>query len=328
MSIFADTDETRSWTAYLRELSPPDGEVTLPEGAELEATLRYVEIPEEDIPEVMRQAEVIRADADLWWYVERAVWSLQAHMGQVEGPPRFAPLRDQNDAEYRFFYVVVYVAALPFVRAYHESRGIPEDVQQATLADLGRNVRVHRKREGVGGLGVMWWLMLHFRGMIYQLGRLQFERARMGDSIAASVAELDTDATASTPVLSVHIPDFMGPMSVEACDDSTAEARAFFPRYFPDETYDYAVCHSWLLDPELKRYLRPESNIIRFQDRFTLAGKGWDSTDGIMQFVFGTTAEAIDDVPQESSLQRGVVRHIRDGERWWGYLGWFRLADA
>jgi hypothetical protein len=99
----------------------------------------------------------------------------------------------------------------------------------------------------------------------------------------------------------------------------------FFPRYFPEESYEYAVCHSWLLDPRLKEHLRPDSNIVQFQERFHLAGQGWDSTDGIMQFVFGKTTKDIDSVEPRTSLERAVVNHIRSGGIWWGYGGWFRL---
>ena len=150
----------------------------------------------------------------------------------------------------------------------------------------------------------------------------------MGASISESARTCDPNVSATTPALSLHIPDFLGPMTPEACDRSIAQAREFFPQYFPEEEYRYAVCHSWLLDPGLKTFLRPDSNIIRFQDRFTIAGPGWDSTDGIMQFVFGRNADAINNVPQDSSLQRGVVSHIRNGGRWWGHLGWFRMPNA
>src|SRR5690606_24606621 len=88
-------------------------------------------------------------------------------MGEISYEHRFAALADFNHPGHRYFYVQLLTACLPFVREYHRSLGIPEDISQATLADLGRNVRVHRKREGVGGLGVMWWLSLHFRGVIY-----------------------------------------------------------------------------------------------------------------------------------------------------------------
>jgi hypothetical protein len=328
MTIFAENEITAEWRAYLETLECPGITVTLPTGDELVRTLRYLEIPEEDIPDVVALAPSPLETPELWWYLERAVWSLVSYMGKVEQPPKFAPLRDINDPDYRYFYVHVFTATLPHVRAYHQEIGIPEEIAQATLADLGRNVRVHRKREGIGGLGVAWWLMLHFRGVIYQLGRLQFERARLWESIAGSIRAAGDDVDEMTPMLSVHIPDFSGPMSPEACDDSFARAREFFPTYFPEDHVRYAACSSWLLDPQLKDYLSPESNIIRYQNRFVLGDNfKWESNMGVMQFVFGKTPADIDTVPQETSLQRAVVAHLRAGGTWYGRAGWFRLDD-
>jgi hypothetical protein len=36
----------------------------------------------------------------------------------------------------------------------------------------------------------------------------------------------------------------------------------------PDFHYEFFTCHSWLLDPGLKYYLKTDSNILQFQKRF------------------------------------------------------------
>jgi hypothetical protein len=327
MSIFADTEQTHIWEQHLRSVPPSKRPVELPVGTELMDALQVLAIPEEDIPDVLAAVELVRNSPELWWYVERAVWSIVAHMGEIEAPPRIAALADINDPLHRFFYVVVYLASLPFTREYHQEIGIPDDVSRATLADVGRNVRVHRKREGIGGLGVAWWLTIHFRGVIYQLGRLQFERSQLGEALAASARSTGADVRPDTPALSLHIPDFCGSMTPEECDASIDAATRFFPRYFPEARYDYAVCNSWLLDPRLKEHLKAESNIIRFQDRFHLADALWDSTEGIMQFVFGKTPADIDSIVPRTTLECAVIEHIRAGGRWYGYGGWFPLRS-
>lgn len=326
MSIFADNDETRSWTEYLETLTAPATAVILPTGDDFQLTLRYLDVPEEDIDDVIATAPDPEKDPEIWWYLERAVWSLMSRMGSVDQPPRFAQLRDANDPEHRFFYVHVFVASLPFVQEFFRSRGIPDDVAQASLADLGRNIRVHRKRENVGGLGVMWWLMLHFRGAIYQLGRLQFERVKLGADMAGVMRDAGYDVTDGEHALSIHIPDFIGPMTHEACEDSFRQAKAFFPRYFPEEPVRFGVCHSWLLDPQLKTYLRPESNIIKFQDRFTLGpANDHNSNDSVLRFVFGPLHEDLDAYSQRSSLERAVIAHIKAGNTWHFQSGWLEL---
>src|SRR5207249_3367913 len=78
-----------------------------------------------------------------------------------------------------YFFVYVYLAALADVRRFHLQRGIPDDISWATLSDLGRNLKRDRLLLGDGGLRTSGWLTLHFRGSIYQLGRLQFNRVNI-----------------------------------------------------------------------------------------------------------------------------------------------------
>jgi len=320
---FIHDDVFTHWRTHLEQIGPPEQPVTLPSGDELVATLRYLAIPEEDIPDVVRLAPSPESDPDAWWYLERGVHSLGLFMGLVDKPPRVANLKDINDPEYRLFYVHMFVAALPQAQQYFRDRDIPDDIVRETLADLGRNVRVHRKREGVGGLGVAFWLTLHFRGMIYQLGRLQFERSRVevwGESMATAMTP---EPKPDDRVLSLHIPDFCGPMTPEACDESIARAHEFFPRYFPEEPVRAGVCSSWLLDPQLKDYLDPESNIIRFQNRFRLVPGGYNVDNSIVQFVFGPVLTDPARLPRRSTLERAVAGHLEADKHWEGRVGWF-----
>jgi hypothetical protein len=321
--IFVQDDQYTAWKDHLLTIGPPPVPVVFPAGDHLLETLRYLEIPERDLEDVAATVPNPESKPDLWWFLERTVHALALKMGDVEGPPRFAALRDPDDPRYRYFYVHLFVAALPQARAWFQERGIPDAIVQATLADLGRNVEVHRKRTGHGGLGTAWWLLLHFRGMIYQLGRLQFELARLGTEGAMALEDAGVPATPDSRVLSIHIPDFLGPMTPEACDDAMSKAHEFFARYFPDERIVAATCSSWLLDPALKRYLRPESNIIQFQERFKALPGGWESNRSILQFVFGPAPEDLDLLPQRTSLERAVVTHLKAGNDWMGTRGWF-----
>lgn len=321
--IFIQDEVFASWTEHLQEIGSPSAPVTLPTGDELVDRLRYLEIPDEDVPEIIRMAPSPESDADLWWYLQQTLRSLGLYMGRIGGPPRFGTLKDINDPVHRYFYVHVFAAALPRVLEYFADRGISEEVAQATLADLGRNVRVHRKREGIGGLGVAWWLMLHFRGMIYQFGRLQFERAILSDYDAERAQSFGIDVRSGDRVLSIHIPDFCGPMTDESCTKSIAEAHPFFEAHFPEEKISGAVCSSWLLDPQLKEYLRPDSNILLFQDRFQVLPGGYNVNNSIVEFVYGRKLGNPDDLPQHSSLECAVVAHLKAGRTWEGRLGWF-----
>jgi hypothetical protein len=163
----------------------------------------------------------------------------------------------------------------PDVRRWHRQRNIPDDVSWATLADLGRHLPVNRRVHGEGGLDRPLWLRSHFRGALYQLGRLQFCRSRIPYE-PAMLEHLAVPFRYGDPALDLHIPE-QGPLTPPACNRSLRWARDFFPRHFSAERYRVAICTSWLLDDQLAAYLKPDSNIIRFQRRFSLL---LDSSDG------------------------------------------------
>lgn len=311
-----------AWLDHLESLGDRLVPVELPAEAETVRILRELEVPEDDIPAVLASRPNRERNPEEWWLLERTVAEMVTTMGSLDLPPWF-PSPYAVSGMHPFFFVNTFLATLPHTQRYHREHGIPDEIARATLADLGRNVRVNRKRYGEGGLEVSHWLMLHFRGCIYQLGRLQFERAKTWDRIVKAASDRGESASPDDLALSIHIPDFLGSMTPEACDASIALAREFFPRHFPDEQYTRAVCSSWLLDPHLKDYLPPSSNIVQFQNRFTLAETDTTADRSVLQFVFGPVPDNLDSLPQRSSLERAVATHLKNGGHWQFRPGWF-----
>ncbi|MFI7340702.1 acyltransferase domain-containing protein [Streptomyces sp. NPDC050085] len=320
-------DETcAEWLEALADASIPQLPVAIPGPLDLPDVLLDLSVPHEDIAQLLMLRREFDTSDELRELLGRAVSGLLWHTdepGAGTGLPVFPATTGQLG---RCFAVFVLVAALPYTRALHRERGIPDDVSRRTLADLGRNLAVHRRRFGTTGLLVPWWPTRHFRGELYQLGRLQFERVRLGrrtgEGFAAAGAPLGPGAAA----LGVHIPDFRGPMSPEACDDSLAKARAFFPRHFPEEPAGFAVCHSWLLDRQLRTYLPADSNIVRFQDRFAIAYADEEPEDDTpVAFVFGGAETPRHLLPRRTRVQRAVLDHLDAGGHWYTGHGWFAL---
>ncbi|MFG2646328.1 acyltransferase domain-containing protein [Streptomyces sp. NPDC048436] len=299
----------------------------LPAADELADVLLDLAVPHEDINDLVALRGRLMGDPDARWLLDRCVDVTVRDMGKIGASPQYAPLPTELGALASFFYVYVFVASLPYVRAYHRSHGIPDDVSRRTLADLGRHIAVHRRARGGPGLLHPSWNSLHFRGELYQLGRLQFQRAVLGKRMGGSAAAAGHTAGQDDLCLNLHITDFRGPLSAEACERSIELAREFFARHFPDERYETAVCHSWLLDPQLKRYLPGESNIVRFQERFRPADgyeKEPDDSEPIA-FVFGDGNLPVAELPRRTRVERAVGDHLRAGGHWYGGRGWFAL---
>ncbi|MDQ2783026.1 MAG: acyltransferase, partial [Actinomycetota bacterium] len=173
------------------------------------------------------------------------------------------------------------------------------------------------------------WLTRHLTGAIHEIGRLQYERVRLGTWTGTQLAAAGLPVGPADLALSLHIPQTGTPLSPGPVDESLAAARRFFRRRFPDASLTHVVCDSWLLDPQLAGYLAADSNLVSFQRRFTLIPPTTDDADSsIRKFVFADTTSPSDALPQRTALERAVVRHLQQGGAWQVRTGWLDLRRA
>ncbi|MBM9509891.1 DUF5596 domain-containing protein [Streptomyces sp. KK5PA1] len=308
----------------------PRADVRLPHGEALAEVLLDLAVAHEDINPVVGAREQLGADPVLAELLERCVRTFVRDMGVVGGGPQLGPrlpaLPSGTGPAGHWFALLVFAATVRHTLAFHLRRGIPAEVSRRTFADVGRQCAVHYRRHGTPGIVNTSWLTRHFRGVLYHLGRLQYERTRLGGRTGRAVAEAGGPAGPGDLSLNVHIPDFSGPLTPVACDESVERARAFFARHFSDGPHTVATCHSWLLDPQLAERLPAGSNIVRFQRRFRLlpVGEAPDD-DAPLRFVFGTSDRPLSDLPRVTALQRAVTDHLMSGGHWYGGTGWFAL---
>lgn len=291
-------------------------EARIPEGDELETLLRRLVVPKQAIPEIADGADALRRHGEAWWLLERLHAQLVRGGDGAIAPPWPAP-EPGDDPMTRYFHLYVFLAGVPAVLELNGRRGIPEEVTWSTLGDVGLQIANYETRHGRPGFDGAFWVWQHFRGAIFRLGRLQY---------GFSGADLDgCPMPRSVRTLGVHIPA-LGPLTPQRCDDSLTLARAFFLRHFPERPCRLATCASWLLDDQLTEYLPASSNIVRFQERFTLV-PGWTKPgdDDTVRFVFGYVPASLDELPQKTTLERAVVAHMRRGRSWRIRLGWLEL---
>lgn len=322
-----------SWLAELDGLGGPEPDTVLPAPREAAATLRELGCPPEAIADAVGTLPDPRTDPARWWLLERCRTRLVRTLGDPDAargtwpklPSRLGPAGGA-------FYLHLVLATMPATRAYHASRHVPEQVSWATLADLGRHVAIERATTGATGVDEPWWLTLHLRGILYEIGRLQYAVFRLGRGPEhpspwyddGEAALLGPGFRTGDDALGVHIPGGT-PLTPESCAASYAEARRILDECFPSATRRVATCSSWLLDDQLEEYLGPGSNILEFQRRFTLVPGAGDGDRGVLTFVFRTVDTPLDELPHETRLQRAVVAHLRSGRHFRWRTGWMDL---
>ena len=113
-------------------------------------------------------------------------------------------------------------------------------------------------------------------------------------------------------VINLHIPrnvDF----SPAAVSESLGEGFALCERYYPELTFKAATCCSWMLDPEIASILGEGSKITAFARRFVLHPVNDTVGRACMGFVFPGEHCSVEELPERTTLQRGVKKLFLDG---------------
>ena len=74
------------------------------------------------------------------------------------------------------FYLLIALFGVSYARAFHQSRGIPEQIARDTYSDTSLWAQGYKTKHGVWGvdLKILPWLFNHISGELYRLGRLHF----------------------------------------------------------------------------------------------------------------------------------------------------------
>ena len=299
--------QVQTWNS----IGPPDPGIDVPSG-EMAARMleKRFKVDRADAKAAAQARPDPHEDPELWWVLERCYKQIVMGMGSpdmIKWPPFPA---DKWGLKGRFVYVYALLSALPHTLEYHAQRDIPETVTWEAFNDLAEKLRLDRDRVALPGLGKSLWFTLHFKGALYQLGRLQFAMESLREEYAVG-AHLPDELT-----LGIHIRAEGGGLDPAAVVDSVSRADTFFTTHFPD-LYDAPplyTCTSWLLDPQLREFLRPESNIARFQDMFELLppapDAGSEGNRNVLLFVFNIEGRYN---PAKLSRNSTLEKHLADG---------------
>ena len=195
----------------------------------------------------------------------------------------------------------------------YQARGISRDILLDTLQDIVRYTVIWSNIKETLYLGELEWLKFHLQGALVKLGRVQFKLT------SAPQVFPESGITVPEYMMELHIPD-EGPLSPGAMDASIRAADAFFPK----DVFRYFTCCSWLLDPTLKDFLKPGSNILAFQNRFQIVATL--PSDGLLRYLFAwnTTRENLEQFTPASGLAAKIKESALAGRTFYAGTGIFK----
>lgn len=192
-------------------------------------------------------------------------------------------------------------------KAEYDRLGISEEIYVDTMGAFSRFVREHMESYGRYGFDRSFWTPRQVSCMLFRIGELEYElTTRDGED-----------------VVSLHIPTDVD-LRPEVLRPSLREGLNELYRLFPDYAGKKVYCHSWLLSPLLQAMLPEGSNILRFQELFAIQPDDVPGKD-VLLWVFKNPKLPMDELPENTSLQRKLKQFFRDGGQFLEGKGWLRL---
>ena len=112
--------------------------------------------------------------------------------------------------------------------------------------------------------------------------------------------------------LSMHIPEG-APIGLETVLPQIEKARKLAAQRYPEFGAKWVFCSSWLLDPKLNEIVKPDSKISQFMSifvRYPIKSNG----DSIFSFVFERKPKDLSELPEDTSLRRGLKKRYMNGQ--------------
>ncbi len=218
---------------------------------------------------------------------------------------------DPNNNRARgFSKLAVYILAASEAYRRYEIMGIRKEIFAATMGCFSRFVNEHKASFGEYGFDREWWTTRQLSLRLFRIGELEYELRENITPDTEAVGK-GTDSNYSHRTVAIHIPSDAD-LSADKRHASYKAARAFIARYFPAYADSEFTLHTWLLYPGLSEVLPLNSRILDFQRDYEIIEVDHEDK-GFMHWVFKNTSLSLEELPQNTSLQRRVKELLLSG---------------
>ncbi len=207
--------------------------------------------------------------------------------------------------------IYLYAASQSWLKIYQPLK-IPRTVYLATMNAFTRFIHEHFQVTGKYRFDRGFWIWRYTSGLIFRIGELEYERTYF----PKGHKELKLEGK---QCLSLHIPSDAD-LSRNKIRDSYESAIRFFELYFPDYHYQVMYTDTWLLSPNLTKWLKQDSKIRLFAADYRLLSVDEQDDSGV-PWIFGRVDTQVQDYPEKTSLQRQAKQQLLAGAHIGSALG-------
>lgn len=267
---------------------------------------------DKDARHLLRAYDTITAGVTAFGLFNEALSAYEADISMDYGAKIFNRTRKISELTGVHDYTVellVFICMTKHLKEVYTEKGIDMHIYKDSVLDLKWKLEECKAVKGICGSFVSPWFCGFFDLSRFALGRLQFEIITTWQDYEKNGVKLERD---KSKVINVHIPRTGTPLDKESCDKAYAQAREFFKDQVGES--GAFVCDSWLLYPENKNILSPNSNTYRFMSEYDIIA--WEVNNGEdMWRLFDTEEKNPDRLPADTSMRRRYIDHLKNGGR-------------
>ncbi len=207
------------------------------------------------------------------------------------------------------------------MKARYIERNIDLQIWHDSCLDFKAKLHESYDVRGVWGTFVTDWFGRFFNLTRFALGRLQFEINLCQAETPSPYKNLQV----GDRFVGIHIPA-LGPLKEDDVRESFIMASKFFAPAFKDGIVPFRT-GSWLIAPEHREMLKPDSNILKFMNFFYITP--YEKTvENDFWRVFNTSdCSDPDKLPADNSLRRAYIKAIKENKVPHLGIGLFWMQD-
>lgn len=215
-------------------------------------------------------------------------------------------------------YVICLTEHLKFL---YDNKGYDKKMFDGVICDIKAKNQECYAVCGIHGTFSAEWFERFFNLTQFVLGRLQFEPIYLFSDIIFDDKTIKKDTFA----IAIHIPSGRA-LNIDECRESLEEAYDMFSPLFGEEPVMF-YCGSWLLAPDNKKLLSPNSNIVKFMDFFRIVPTEKTIEHDFWRIFGKEDCSDIKSLPRDNSLRRIYAECAEKGEIPLSGCGIFYMKD-
>lgn len=258
--------------------------------------------------------DAVCGDPDLYQTVDQAVSDYES--GRIQNRDEMLELLFRVRQQAEGFWVpsetvevLFFILCTKHLKQFYEENNLPSRYYDGLASDIISKLNECHSVKGFWGSFVATWFAAFFVLGRFAIGRLQFDVIDMPACISLDGKYCFNGEKA----VNIHIPSGR-PLRRPDVQASLEEATEFFADRFPGDSVLF-TCHSWLLYPGHYEMLPKESGIRQFMEEFTLIDVDIHPDGKDLWRIFHThDHENLDNLPQNTSLQKSYVKWLKQGK--------------